>query len=351
MKILILGGTGAMGKHLSEILSSDHDVYITTRRNKQKNGKLTYIKGDAHEDYFLNTLLISNNWDAIIDFMAYTTAEFEKRVFLFLDSTLHYFFLSSSRVFANSNSPITEDSSRLLDVCEDKDYLSTDEYALAKARQENLLRLSGRNNWTIIRPYITYSENRFQLSSMEKEYWLYRALKGKTILFSKDVADKYTTLTYGYDVARGISALIGKKESFGEAFNITCNECYRWSDILSNYLDVIEKKTGRRPNVREVEKWIPEIGGGATQIKWDRLYNRSFDNTKLNKFIDTKSFSTTLVTMANCLSDFIDNPTFLNINWENEAKKDRLLGEWTNLSSINGFKQKIKYLLYRFGVL
>ena len=56
----------------------------------------------------------------------------------------------------------------------DEEYLKTDEYALSKARQEDILHRSGKNNWTVIRPYITYSEIRLQLGVLEKELWLYR---------------------------------------------------------------------------------------------------------------------------------------------------------------------------------
>ena len=64
---------------------------------------------------------------------------------------------------------------------------------LAKARQEDLLFNSGNNNWTIVRPYITYSENRFQLGIYEKEGWLNRALSGNDIIFSRDIGDCITT--------------------------------------------------------------------------------------------------------------------------------------------------------------
>ena len=76
------------------------------------------------------------HWNAIVDFMAYSTKEFSEKVDLFLNKTDQYFFLSSSRVYAESNIPITENSKRLIDVCEDEEYLKTDEYALAKARQD-----------------------------------------------------------------------------------------------------------------------------------------------------------------------------------------------------------------------
>ena len=41
--------------------------------------------------------------------------------------------------------------------------------ALQKAREENLLLKSDSRNWTIIRPYITYYDERLQLGVFEKK--------------------------------------------------------------------------------------------------------------------------------------------------------------------------------------
>lgn len=44
MKILILGGTGAMGKHLVKLLEEQgHHCYITSRQNIKSNELCTYI--------------------------------------------------------------------------------------------------------------------------------------------------------------------------------------------------------------------------------------------------------------------------------------------------------------------
>ena len=53
--------------------------------------------------------------------------------------------------------------------------------------EENLLFNSEKNNFTIIRPTITYNTQRLQLGVLEKENWLYRALHGRAIVFSDDV--------------------------------------------------------------------------------------------------------------------------------------------------------------------
>ena len=224
MKVLVLGGTGAIGNHLVRLLSgSGIETYITSRKYRNSEGNVHYFQGNAHDLRFLENIL-KKDWDVIVDFMVYTTISFKERVGALLNATKQYVFLSSARVYADCATPIHENSPRLLDVSQDKRFLSTDEYSLAKARQEDILRNTGENNWTIIRPYITYSENRLQLGVLEKEEWLYRALHGRTIVFSEDINSKATTLTYGLDVANGIMAVIGNHSTFGEVFNVTTKD-------------------------------------------------------------------------------------------------------------------------------
>ena len=99
MKILILGGTGAMGVPLVNFLNNGiNDVYVTSRVQKESDGKVHYIRGNAHEIEFINSLL-REQYDAIVDFMVYSTEEFKNRVHLFLENTKQYVFFSSSRGF------------------------------------------------------------------------------------------------------------------------------------------------------------------------------------------------------------------------------------------------------------
>ena len=173
MNVLIFGGTGAMGTHLVSILAKQGiKCVVSTRQCRDNSENVEYVIGDAHNVDFLKSLFANYKFDAIVDFMKYSTKDFESRVCFLLSNTKQYIFLSSSRVYAGSNEPLTENSPLLLDVCQDAEYLKTDEYALAKARQERILHKSGKTNWTIIRPYITFSEKRLQLSALEKEFWL-----------------------------------------------------------------------------------------------------------------------------------------------------------------------------------
>lgn len=356
MKILVLGGTGAMGVPVVQILAErQHEVYVTSRRKRQSNHqRVHYIEGNAQEDSLLRRLL-AQQYDAIIDFMVYGSGVFEQRLPLLLQNTKHYLFLSSSRVYAdNGNEQIVENMPRLLDVSKDAAYLATDEYALAKAREENLLYASAQKNWTIIRPYITYNDHRIQLGVLEKENWLQRALDGKAIVFSKDIAEKYTTLTYGYDVSLRIADLVGKQAAMGEAFHIATEQFIKWGDVLNIYLDVLEEKLGSRPKVHWLDnsEKVSKICHNRYQINYDRLYDRKFDNTKIETVTqEEQTYKDVKEGLRQCLADFLDGDrAFLNRDWRVEGAFDRLSGDKTRLSDISGWKNKIKYILTRHGI-
>lgn len=349
MNVLILGGTGAMGSHLVRLLKNTNNaVFVTSRRRREDDYNIHYLKGDAHDLAFLRQVLQIKSWDSIIDFMIYSTEEFQRRINLFLSSCKQYVFLSSSRVYADTQPVITEDSPRLLDVSTDSEYLSTDEYALSKARSENVLFENEHKNWTIIRPYITFSERRLQLGVLEKEDWLYRALHHQTIVFSKDIASKVTTLTYGFDVARGIKAIIGQDSALGQAFHITTDENHTWEEVFELYMRVLTKHFGYKPRIMVIDQ-NPRvhIKGSNAQVIYDRYYNRRFDNSKIKKYIDTRDFMPTMKGLEMCLEEFLKHPVFNMTGWGGQAMYDRIAGEWTPLRDIPTWKNRMKYLLRR----
>lgn len=348
MKVLVLGGTGAMGAHLvGQLVASGAEVAVTSRSRRGSVPGLCYIQGNAHDETFIREIL-RESWDAIVDFMVYSTEEFAERIDLLLSSAGQYVFLSSARVYADCAGAITEDSPRLLDVSKDTEFLASDEYALSKARQENLLFDAGCDNWTVIRPYITYGEERLQLGFLEKEGWLYRALHGRSIVFSKDVCFKATTLTYGMDVARAILAVIGRAQASGNVFHITSPKSISWGRVLSIYVDIFEERSGVRPKVL-----LQDLNGVCAwhrpkyQILYDRMYDRIFDNSKINRYINTDDFVDPELGLKRGLESFLDAPRFLSIDWRAEALKDRFSTERSLLSEVGGLKQKLKYFVFR----
>ena len=349
MNVLLLGGTGAMGVPLSKILlSKGFSVYVTSRKSKGAISGIEYLLGNAQDDAFFYGVL-ERKWDVIIDFMAYRSARFAKRLPSILDATQQYIFISSARVYSESFERITEETPRLLETATDTDYLSTDEYALSKARQENSLRDSGKSNWTIIRPSITFNESRLQLGVLEKESWLYRALKGRSIVFSEDIADKITAMTHGDDVSIGIANIVGEQKALGEAFHITSEEEITWQQVLDIYLRVLYEELGTKPKVVMTEKSL-NLNINKYQVIYSRYFNRRFDNKKIKQFVDVDSFQKAEEAIRTCLKEFLKNKEFLSINWKLEAMNDKASSEFTPLDEIPSLHEKIIYLAERFGV-
>lgn len=353
MNVLVLGGTGAMGRPVTKILAErGENVFVTTRSTKKSENNIQYITGNAHDLVFIENLLKERHYDAIIDFMIYSSNEFRERHSLFCENTEQYVFFSSSRVYADSpDAPITEESPRLLDACKDEEYLKTDEYALSKAREENVLLNSKYKNYTIIRPYITYFDNRLQLGVYEKETWLQRALDGKKIVFSKDVAEKYTTLTYAQDVSLRIADLVGNKNAFGEVFHIASDVPVKWGDVFEIYLNAIEKYTGKRPAVCMLDTSDPFILKRNTyQLKYDRLINRKFNPEKIKRVTDRPNdFVPAEIGLEICVKNFIQNKErFGQKGWIHEGVLDKITGDKQNIFEIPDYKNKIKYIIGRY---
>lgn len=266
-----------MGIHVSHLLvQMGHQVVVTSRRqHASENSNLTYRVGNAKDQTFLNGLL-TEHWDAIIDFMVWSTPEFKKRVQSFLESTSQYVFLSSYRVYADS-ALIREDSPRLLDVVDDAEYLATDEYALAKARCEDMLFESGKSNWTVVRPAVTYdASGRFQLAVHESDTWLWRAVHHIPVPLPNAILDKQGTMTWGGDVARMIALLIGNNRAMGEVFTVSTAEHLSWREIADIYADVVPLEVTDCPMDR-----FEKAHGAKYQIRYDRMYNRVIDNSKI----------------------------------------------------------------------
>ena len=78
-RILLLGGTGAIGKSLLKYLQDENDfiVYVTSRKKIDNSGNIVYIQGDAHKENFLKSIFDNvKSIDVIVDFMVWSTDEF-----------------------------------------------------------------------------------------------------------------------------------------------------------------------------------------------------------------------------------------------------------------------------------
>lgn len=115
MKILLLGGTGAMGCILPIYWWSREQVFVTTRKARiSASPLLTYIVGNAQEGFLAEVLgqQIGMLWWILWCIIPPPL----RAVMPLYHATHQYLFISSSKVYADSKEPLTETSVELLDL-------------------------------------------------------------------------------------------------------------------------------------------------------------------------------------------------------------------------------------------
>jgi nucleoside-diphosphate-sugar epimerase len=283
-RVLVLGAGGAMGRYLVPWLA-ERGCQVAAAAMEDAPFELpgvTWHKCNA-KDWATRNELLAGGFDAIVDFLTYPTAEIPFYLPQLLESTGHYIFLSSGRVYDNLECPVRESSPRLIDSCSDPLLLNSDDYCIYKGRGENVLMASGKRNWTIVRPATTYSFMRYQLVTLEARDTVGRAFAGKEVVVPVQAKDKPATLSWGGDAARMIGSLLFCDCALGEAYNINSAESRTWSEIADYYRDICNLKALwvdqedylriLNPNPWDLRyRW---------QLEYARLFDRVVDNSKV----------------------------------------------------------------------
>ena len=289
-KVLVLGATGAMGQYLAPRLAEmgylvdgvSLDAAISVHKN------LKYIQAKTKSEGVLDSLL-ANNYDCIVDFMIYDRDTFADWAPKLLSATDHYIYLSSYRVYANEEVPIKETSPLLNDVLsEEEKRLGHNDYCLYKARGEKIVRAWEKKNWTIIRPAITYSFGRYQLTTLEAGVVINRVRAGKTLLLPDAAMDIQATMSWAGDVAKMIASIVCNEKAMGETYTVSTSEHHTWREIAEYYQDLIGLKYEIIPAERFIDLWAgaksPENVNrihAEWQLYFDRCFTRIIDNTKI----------------------------------------------------------------------
>ena len=285
-KILLLGGTGAMGTYLApKLAKTGYNVDVVSLDDVvSDNPQINYIKMNALDNAPVFELL-KNEYNAIVDFLIYANPRktFNERMNMFLKNTEHYLYFSTYRIYANEDKLITENSPRLLDVSKDKEFLqeAADEYSLYKATGEDMFFESEYKNWSIIRPAITYSKFRFQLTILEAPVVIHRMVNNKKILLPQEAMNKQATMSWAGDAAEMLARIILNKDAFGEAYTLATAEHHSWKEIADYYAQI----GGLKYETIDAETFIDVCFAGSKfarwQLRYDRMFDRVIDNSKI----------------------------------------------------------------------
>lgn len=180
MKLLILGGTVFLGRHIVEAaLAGGHSVTLFNRgqHNPDLFPEVERIRGDRTGDL---EGLRGRSWDAVIDTCGYLPRVVQKSAELLAPAVEHYTFISSVSVYGNISQPGLDETApvgRLDDPT--VEVIDGETYGPLKALCEEVVEQALPGRSLIIRPGLIVGPNdptdRFT-------YWPYRIAQGGEVL-------------------------------------------------------------------------------------------------------------------------------------------------------------------------
>jgi nucleoside-diphosphate-sugar epimerase len=275
-----LGGSGIIGTHVSRCaLDNSFQVYSLSRRGKLsiEHKNLKIIKGDINNLEPLKIVIHGLVFDAIIDLLSFNADQLRRTVDFFQNRMSQYVVVSSATIHKSTASElITEDTERIAEGWN---------YPLRKIRMEEVLTdIAVGQDWayTIVRPYITYSEQRLPAAEFELPDICERIQTGRPLLIGDEILNTVTTVTHASDLAKGIIGLIGNMKARNTTFNITSDETHTWKEII----DEIGNNLGKAPiyasvKIDKVRNLFPNLSGKIN----DRMQTRCFDTQKIKQAV------------------------------------------------------------------
>lgn len=281
--VLLIAGGGTLGHYTAkELLRLGCRVDVLCPEEKISDcEELRFLRGVGSMET-LEALFAQQRYDGIVNFIHYPRAEEYPPIHrLLVKNTDHLIFLSSYRVYADEQHPITEEAPQLLDTAADEAFLQQEDYALAKSRAERFIRSEPDvPNWTVVRPVISFSERRLDIVTRSRREILEKAKSGEPLLLPLAAKELTAGLDWAGNSGKLIANLLFKPETFGQAYTVTSAPGLTWGQVAEIYT----RLTGVRFAWVDTETYMAHYGmqGAARWIlTYDRLFDRAVDNSKI----------------------------------------------------------------------
>ncbi len=275
-KVLLIGGGGTLGTYTAEeLLRLGHAVDVICLEDKTSNNEhLRFFRAEASLDY-LEKLFAANRYDGVVNFLHFGNyRDYIPYHALLTKNTEHLIFLSSYRVYADLEHPITENAPQLIDVIkDDPEFHEKEAYALAKCRAERFLADNPYpKNWTVVRPVISFSDRRLDVINVSLNIVVEAAKEGRTVSLPIEARDLTAGLDWSGNSGKLIANLLFKKECVGEAYTVSTAQGLTWREVADIYTELLGTRFEWVPANFPHDKW---------DWKYDRAYDRAIDNTKI----------------------------------------------------------------------
>ena len=280
--VLLIGGGGTLGTYIArELLRLGCRVDVICLEDRQsENEKLRFFQAAATLE-FLQGHLSRHCYQGIVNLIHYPQLEDYKPIHhLLTANTDQLIFLSSYRIYADEQHPVTESAPLLLDTSTDEYFLANEKYALAKARAERWIRQQKEiTNWTIVRPVISFSERRFDLVTRSGRYVIDRTAAGEPITLPQRSRNLTAGLDWAGNTGKIIANLLFREGVLGETYTVSSAPNLTWEEVANIYEEVL----GAKIQWFDSQAYLQEMGPGDPYwtLVYDRFFDRKIDNRKV----------------------------------------------------------------------
>jgi nucleoside-diphosphate-sugar epimerase len=281
MKALFIGGTGNISTSVSRrAVEKGIDLYLLNRgQHKVAIPGAKHILGDINQPAHVRETLRGQQFDTVVNWIAFTPDDVERDIELFTGKTEQYVFISSASAYQKPPThPVITESTPL--------YNPFWEYSRNKIRCEERLEQAYRESgfpMTIVRPSLTY-DTTFPIAIGGWGCYTLadRLIKGQKIIVHGDGSSLWT-VTHSEDFAKGFVGLLGHPQAIGHAIHITSDELLTWNQIYHTIADGLRVEADMVHIASDlIAKINPALGAG---LLGDKTWSVIFDNSKIKSLV------------------------------------------------------------------
>ena len=208
MRVLILGGTQFLGRHIVEtLLAGGHTVSVLNRgvSPDELPAQVERLRGDRNEGPPGLQALMGQTWDVCIEVSGYTPRQVRVSAEALHANLKRYVFISAVSVYGDpQDRPVSETHPRVPPAGEHVTEVNGETYGALKVACENIVQQVYGDRATLLRPQVIKGPGD---PSGRYAYWVQRAEQGGEMLAPGDGSDHLQVIDVR-DVARFVATVI-----------------------------------------------------------------------------------------------------------------------------------------------
>ena len=277
--VLFIGGTGIISSACSRLaVEKGIQLYHLNRGETSRPipKEVIHLKGNVHERASFEAALGDEEFDVVVQWIAFTPDQIEQDIDLLRGRVGQYIFISSASAYQTPPASLPVSESSMLDN-------PVWEYSRNKIACEERLVQAYRDEkfpMTIVRPSHTYDPTLFPTHGGYTV--LHRMRQGKPVVVHGDGTSIWT-LTHHEDFAVGMIGLFGNPRAIGDSFHITSDEWLSWNQIYNFIAQAagVEAKLVHVPS-ELIAAFDP---GWGDSLLGDKTHSMIFDNNKIRRLV------------------------------------------------------------------